>query len=431
MENRSFDHFLGWLPGADGRQAGLSFPGTNGYPSNTFALAPDFQGAGYADPRHDYLAAQVCYNRGLCNGWLQGNPDAFALGYYRGTNLPFLGKVATNWTVCDRYFAAILAETQPNRIYLHAAQTPFLTEVPNQGFVDLVIPTIWDRLLSNNISCAYYHAGWLHTLRLWGEGRYAGITHYVKPDFYDACTSGNLPAVSIVDPEFTEPHLGNGNDDHPPANILDGEAFLADIYNRVVSSPAWTNTVLIITFDEWGGFFDHIPPPKLEPAEVPFLDQFAYATAQFPVPPGDPTYGLRGFRVPCIVVSPWSRGAHVESGTYDHTSILRLIEERWGLQPLTQRDQNANSLARVLDFQHPDFSAVPTINAANQTYASRFRVDWTPTVSLPGIIWNPYHQALQIAPSLDGPWSLATTNNPPFVPVANQPEQFFRTSWIP
>src|ERR1043166_6713841 len=112
MENRSFDHFLGWLPGADGRQTGLVYRDHNGMPHMTAPLAPDYQGCGHPDPDHSYAGGRVEYDNGACDGWLRaGNNDDYAIGYYTQNDLSFLGKAAPAWTVCDRYFAPIMAGT--------------------------------------------------------------------------------------------------------------------------------------------------------------------------------------------------------------------------------------------------------------------------------------------------------------------------------
>src|SRR5690242_2730141 len=124
MENRSFDHLLGWLPGADGRQAGLTYYDRAGVAHQTHPLAPDYQGCGHPDPDHSYEGGRVEYDGGACDGWLRaGANDDYSIGYYERGDLAFLGQAAPAWTSCDRYFAAILAETYPNRIYQHAAQT--------------------------------------------------------------------------------------------------------------------------------------------------------------------------------------------------------------------------------------------------------------------------------------------------------------------
>lgn len=330
MENRSFDHFLGWLPGANGRQAGLSYVDLSGVAHPTYPLAPDFQGCGHPDPDHSHPGGLVEYNGGACDGWLRaGMNDVYSIGYYRQSDLPFLGSAAPAWTACDQYFAATLAETYPNRIYQHAAQTDRLVNTLEFS----TLPTIWDRLAEKGVTGRYYYSD-VPILGLWGT-KYLGISR-LAAQFFTDCGAGTLPAVSFVDPRFLGEAEGRSNDDHPHADIRNGEVFLNTIYKAVTSSPNWPNTVLIINFDEWGGFFDHVAPSAA------------------PIPPADRAAGnqdgLRGFRVPALVISPWSRRGFVAHGVYDHTSILKMIEARWHLRPLTIRDVTANSLADVLDF---------------------------------------------------------------------------------
>src|SRR5436309_10140690 len=116
MENRSFDHLLGWLPHADGKQAGLSYADAAGAQHQTYPLAPDFQGCAYGDPDHSYDGARVEWNNGACDGWLRAN-DQYSIGYYRQQDLPFLGRAAPAFTTCDRYFAPLMGPTFPNRFY--------------------------------------------------------------------------------------------------------------------------------------------------------------------------------------------------------------------------------------------------------------------------------------------------------------------------
>lgn len=334
MENRSFDHLLGWLPNADGKQSGLSFSDGNvSHP--TYRLAPDFQGCGRRDPNHSYSGGRIEYNGGACDGWLlNGINDEFAIGYYVQNDLPFFGQAAPRWTVCDRYFAAIMAETSPNRLYQHAAQTDRLINTLQIS----TLPTIWDRLAQAGLSGRYYHST-RPFLLLWGD-KYNSITSPMA-QFFSDCFAGQLPQVAYVDPN-SSPGAPVENDDHPTADIRSGEAFLSSIYKSVTNSPNWPSTVLVINFDEWGGFFDHVPP----------------ATA--PIPPADAAAGnadgLRGFRVPCVLVSPFARSGFVSSTVFDHTSVLSMIEWRWSLEPLSVRDQTANNLATALDFSQQNLS---------------------------------------------------------------------------
>jgi phospholipase C len=348
MENRSFDHILGWLPGADGKQAGLSFTDKNGVAHQTFSLAPDFQGCAYHDPGHEVADAVIEWNSGACDGWLRtAANDVYSIGYYRRQDLPFLGKVAPAFTTCDRYFAPFLGPTFPNRFYSLSGATDRIDDA--QMRIDL--PTIFDRFFAKRIPAAYYYGNFPFLVLY---QRYTGISHRWST-FYKQCRTGKLPAFSYIDPNYTftdtGPSSGNqGNDDHPHADIRAGEYFMSQVYNAVVRSPAWPRTLLIFTFDEWGGFFDHVPPP----------------TAQDP----NPAHRQRGFRVPCILISPFARRGHVAHGVYDHTSILKLLEWRFGLEPMTMRDATANNLAGALDFTHRNLSApritppVVTVGAA-------------------------------------------------------------------
>lgn len=349
MENRSFDHLLGWLPGADGRQAGLTYTDATGVPYPTAPLAPDYQGCGHPDPDHSYEGARVEFNNGACDGWLRaGLNDTFAIGYYTQADLPFLGAAAPAWLTLDRYFSAILAGTYPNRIYQHAAQTD---RIDNSIFPLCTLPTIWDRLADHSITRKYYFSDFPF-LALWGS-RYVDIARPVS-NFFEDCAAGTLPEVSFVEPRFLGEAQGLSSDYHPHGDIRNGEVFLNRIYEAVTGSPNWANTVLVINFDEWGGFFDHVAP------------------TQAPIPPADAAAGsdgFRGFRTPALVISPWSPRATVVSDVYDHTSVLKMIEWRWNLRPLSVRDETANNLAEVLDFDAPNLTA-PRFPVAPGPYGS-------------------------------------------------------------
>jgi phospholipase C len=337
MENRSFDHMLGWLEGADGRQRGLTYLDAAGVAHSTHHLAPDFQGCGHPDPDHSYDGGRIEFNGGACDGWLRaGDNDEYAIGYYTKKDLPFYAGAATRWTVCDRYFSAIMAGTFANRVYQHAAQTDRLANT----FELSTLPTIWDRLAAAGLEGRYYFSD-LPFLALWGN-TYVPIARHISQFFADAA-AGTLPHVSFVEPRFLGEEVGASNDDHPFADIRNGQAFLNLVYAAVTQSPAWPNTVFVINYDEWGGFFDHVPPPT---APIPAADQIA----------GNQD-GLLGFRTPCLVVSPFARREFVSHRILDHTSVLKMIEWRWGLQPLTVRDETAINFAEALQFSAADYAA--------------------------------------------------------------------------
>jgi phospholipase C len=289
MENRSFDHFLGWLPGANGRQSGLTYLDKAGVRHPTYHLT-DYQNCNLEDPDHSYAGGRAQYDGGACDGWLRaGTNDLFPIGYYLPRDLSFLSQAAPQWTVCDHYFAGILAPTYPNRLYQHAAQTDRLDDSTTVS----TLPTIWDRLTLAGLTGRYYYNDIPFTA-LWGA-RYLDISRPFAA-FVTACATGTLPQVSFIDPRFEDESSGTSSDDHPHADIHNGEAFLKKVYAAVTQSPAWSRTVLIINFDEWGGFFDHIAPLLA------------------PIPAGDKAVGSDGrlgFRVPALVISPFARRRYI------------------------------------------------------------------------------------------------------------------------
>jgi phospholipase C len=254
MENRSFDHYLGWTPGADGIQAGLSYVDKNGVARPTRRLQ-EYRGCAHPDPTHSYDGGHTAYNDGGCDGWLRaGSNDTFAISYYAQEDLGFHGKAVPQWTTFDRYFPAILGPTFPNRIYQHAGQTDRISNT----FDISQLPTIWDRLADAGLKGRYYYND-LPVLALWGL-KYSPISRRFSSFIRDAML-GRLPHVSYVDPKFVGQEKGDANDDHPHSDIRNGQAFLNLVYQAVTTGPQWNKTVLVLNYDEWGGFFDHVPPP--------------------------------------------------------------------------------------------------------------------------------------------------------------------------
>jgi phospholipase C len=346
MENRSFDHLLGWLPNANGRQAGLSYPDNNGNPQPTHRLNY-YVGCSHPDPDHSYAGGRSEYDGGKMDGWLRTSTnDSFSIGYYEEADLPLFATLARNYTTLNNYFPSILSSTFPNRVFQHAAQTDRLSNT-----LDLsTLPTIWDRLQAAGVSCRYYYSN-VPFLALWGLA-YVGISSLYAQFVLDAA-AGSLPAVSFVDPWFTILDDGTGNDDHPHADLRKGEIFLRDVVTTLAASPQWSSTVLVINRDEWGGFFDHVVPPRVIAPNAVDTD---LVNGQ----------ALLGCRVPTLIVSPFASGnpakPRINSLLYDHTSVLKMIEWRWGLEPLTARDASNEiaNLASALNFTSQDAS-VPTL----------------------------------------------------------------------
>jgi phospholipase C len=185
-------------------------------------------------------------------------------------------------------------------------------------------------------------------LGLWGA-KYIPISAPYQQFLADAA-GGNLPAFSFVDPRYTITDDGTGNDDHPHADMRAGEAFIADIFRAVTSSQLWPRTVLIYSFDEWGGFFEHVPPPRV----------IAPNNLDTDLVQGK---ALLGLRIPPVVVSPFTRNLNPDKpkvlhNVFDHTSALKLLEWRWNLQPLTARDASSaiTNLNVALNFHNPQTS---------------------------------------------------------------------------
>jgi phospholipase C len=277
---------------------------------------------------------------------LAGMNDRYAIGYYEEADRPFHSALAREYTTFDRFFSSILAKTFANRVFMHAAQTDRL----DNSLGISTLPMIWDRLGAKGVSARYYYSD-VSFLWLWGA-KYLPISASYAQFLADAA-AGTLPSVAFVDPRFLGEAQGLSNDDHPHADMRVGDAFLAQTFRAVATGPQWGNTVFIVTYDEWGGFFDHVAPPRAA-APNALDDDLVNGKA------------LLGLRIPVVVASPFTRGdpanPRVDSTVYDNTSILKVIEWRWNLQPLTARDASSDvgNLAFALDLANPNL-AVPVL----------------------------------------------------------------------
>src|SRR3954471_14913192 len=335
MENRSFDHYLGWMPEADGIQAGLSYVDKEGKTWETRPLAPDWQGCGHPDPDHSWTGGRGQLNGGACDGFLKTGNDVFAVSYYKEGDLGFIQDAAKAFTTFDHFHCALMGSTLPNREYMHAAtsygnrdnalppQTQYTT-----GFPDT---TIFASLEAKGISNRYFYTD-IPASALWGA---PGIARSGRvEEYYARCATGTLPHVSFVDPNFAG-SVGEGPglsaDEHPHGDVRAGQAWMADVVHAFMESPQWERGALFIVYDEWGGFFDHVAPPRVPD------DRNSGDINQ--------DYGLMGFRIPSIAVSPWVRRNHVAHTPYSFESILKMIEYKLGLAPLTKRDAYARNIA--------------------------------------------------------------------------------------
>jgi phospholipase C len=345
MENRSFDHVLGWLPGADGRQQGLSYADAHGTVHETWPLAPEWQGCKFEDPDHTWQGSATQYANGRCSGFLQTAPvgDRFPIGYYRKGDLPILAALATGYTTFDNYFCAMQGPTWENRLYQLSGTTQ--VDMPD-GFPKTdadrpcnISTTIFDRVMAAGLRTAYYHHGEPMT-GLFKSKRYDGITYPIDR-FWEDARRGALPNVVFVDPNYTDAAEDDGtsNDYHPKGSVLVAEQFVARVHDALKDGPQWERMVFVLNFDEHGGFFDHVPPPACRDDTV--------QTGPGPFP----DLKRLGFRVPAIAMGPFAPRKIEKAGPYEHCSILRMIEWRWNLEPMRARDRHAKNFADALDFR--------------------------------------------------------------------------------
>ena len=366
MENRSFDHYLGWL-GSDehylergrSRYGGkftvdgkidMTYVDAVGKRHRTRHLVRSgaephpFRGCGHPIPGHGWYAGRT----ELADGFLAdgtGN-DTYALGYYLADDVPVHAHLARRFTVHDRSFSSLCAGTFPNRQYAYTAQSNGERDDPGLLRAGMyTTPTIFGKLRAAGVPFTTYHTD-IPILALWGPE----FDAYIKPldDYFEACSSGTLPNVVAVTPGFRGDLR---TDDHSQGDLRLGQRFIREVFQAFASSPHWEHGVFILTYDEWGGFFDHVKPPIL-------ADERATSNL-------DNSFGLAGFRVPTILASPYARPGFVDHRVYDHTSILRFVEWRFlGAPPegsggastwnLTLRDRSANNVAAALGATHSD-----------------------------------------------------------------------------
>lgn len=342
MENRSFDHYLGWMPGADGHQAGLSYRDEHGVEHATQRLQDDFQGCGHPDPDHSWKGGRTQLNGGRCDGFLRaGDNDVFSISYYAEGDLGFIQDAAKAYTTFDRFHCSLMGSTLPNRQYMWSGESYGNTrnDLPPQtkhttGFPDNTIFAALDRA---GVSNRYFFND-LPISALWGASRLASSGSIAE--YYLRCATGTLPRVSYVDPNFAA-SVGEGpglsGDEHPHGDVRTGQAFMADVVHAFMESPQYRTGALFVVYDEWGGFFDHVRPPRV-PDQRNDRDV-------------DRDFGLMGFRIPAIAVSPYARAGHVSHSIYGFESILKFISYRFGLAPLNRRVRYANNIARSFDWE--------------------------------------------------------------------------------
>jgi phospholipase C len=397
QENRSFDNYFGMLADYRRRNGFPNADDIDGLPSN--ASNPGFITGGKLDPANPIAAfhsPSVCTDN-LSSTWNESHRnrnfvhpaaadpaplDGFvaeaanwarnnggvdingkrAMAFFTEKEIPFYYALASNFAISDRYFCSLLTHTQPNRMYLLAASSygkiTSLKNYPPPLNQAVDGKTIFDLCNENNVSWKIYshgratHPSTFTYLQLFKS--YAAMGGAKNPNIVDGgqfatdCQNGTLPQFSLIE------IVPEGLDEHPGNNLQDGAAVSATYFKALMDSPSWAKSAMILTYDEHGACYDHVPPP----AAVTPDDIAPQYLTPFDVPVGFDSYG---FRVPFVMVSPWSRKSFVSHVVNDHTSILKLIETRFKMPALTRRDAAASDLTDMFDFSAPAFATPPNL----------------------------------------------------------------------
>ncbi len=358
QENRSYDHYFGMLH-REGQPASEPLVATG----NPNPSAPGQTIAPFVQPRycetddldHSWTATHNEIDGGKMDGFTAENVTANdptgsrAMGVYDAEKLSFYYQLANHFAIADRYFASVPGPTFPNRFY-SLTGTSFGHIRNDLAAFDQ--KTIFEALDDAHVGWKIYLASAQVELLFTFVQEHAAGHVFPISQYYEDAKNGDLPQVAYLesDPSGDANHE---SDEHPPANEQIGQAFTHDALQALVRSPNWPSSAFILTYDEHGGYADHVPPPAAVPPDdiAPMLR------------PGDTpaAFDRLGVRVPAMVISPWAKTHYVSHTVYDHTSVLKLIETRFGLPPLTRRDAAANSMLDMFDFtrmssRHP---AVP------------------------------------------------------------------------
>jgi phospholipase C len=421
MENHSYDNYLGMLAR---RGEGFRLD-RKGQPKQVNTDASGSAVRCYHAPSTEQIddipcqswhASHLQWNQGKMDGFVTSTQEisadadpSVAMRYFTEDDLPFYYGLARTFPLADHWFSSCLGPTFPNRRFLIAGTSNGLVDDLPLHLLDYPpAGTVLDLLTRYGISWTNYHpvsgdhqsrfrqfasyrrrtlrrrfAGLrrsvtgmanvqkdiVFTADLFPMGIARHVLHVQGMDaFFTDADQGTLPAVSIVDPSFSEFSEEN------PQDIRKGESFAAEVITRVLRGKGWPNTLLIWTYDEHGGYYDHVPPPAAVPPDEiegramadrsPVLAMlhrllFPHNAKDAENDDGPMRFDQYGFRVPAVVVSPYARPGFVLSDVFDHTSVLKLIEEKWNLPALTKRDAAALSPLGALDFTSPPAFLTP------------------------------------------------------------------------
>jgi phospholipase C len=384
QENHTFDNYFGTYPGADGFPEGIKMP-----------VDPEDPNTEYVEPWHiglstitDISHSQSTFEEQINNGKMDGfvaalnrrNQDGrLAMGYYDDRDIPYYWNLADHYVLFDRFFSSAKQGSFVNHMYWVAAMAPKASRGEELAAELANVTTIFDRLQENGISWKFYvqnydpgityrdleSAGKRASQVIWAPllnfDRFiddpdlsSGIVDL--SEYYVDLKNGTLPAVAFMVP--------SGASEHPPQYPASGQRFVKTLIQELMRSPYWESSAFLFTYDDWGGWYDHVLPPQVD------------------------DYGF-GPRVPALLISPYAREGYIDSTVLDFTSVLKFIEKNWNLRPLAIRDAKANNFLGAFDFNQEPRNPIflPSNRDALQTTSG------TPTI----IIFIAYGIALILA----------------------------------
>ncbi len=342
QENHTFDNYFGtYGHGASGIPKGVCMPLNLSNPKAGCEKPFHLGQRALRDLGHTPVIFKGQFRGGAMNGFanimrLQGLDSSTVMGYYDGRDLPYYWNLADRYVLFDRFFSSATDGSGSNHFFWVSALPGDPHNTPKAGYT---YPTIFDRLEKAGVSWKFYVANYdpsityrSHTtgdresqvvwVPLLNYARFLDdpkLKSHIVPlsEYYTDLARGTLPAVSYIAP--------SGASEHPPGSVQSGERFVRTLINNLMASREWSSSAFLLSYDDWGGWYDHVRPPQVDP------------------------YGY-GFRVPAILVSPYARVGYVDHTTLDFTSALKFIEQNWGLKPLARRDSLAHSLTGAFNF---------------------------------------------------------------------------------
>jgi phospholipase C len=445
LENRAFDHMLGFsnIQGIDavsGRPAVIKGLNANNdwnldQNGNKISATSPADWAMPYDPGHEFndVKDQLCgtggnypyiSNSGFVTSYSKVDPahPGEIMKCYTPDQLPVLTTLAQEFAVCDHWFSSMPGPTWPNRFFVHAASSAGLDHSPSalesagsilfKGYT-FEHGTIYDRLDKANLSWTIYKGdAFPQSLAISGmniralQGRFRDFDDFSA----DLKNPSYTTSYAFIEPNYGHVLTGDftcGNSQHPKDDVTRGEGLLKSIYETIRNSPVWNNSLLIITYDEHGGFYDHVPPPQTVAPGDAITD------------PGNNAnhfdFTQLGVRVPAVIISPLIPKGLIDSTIYDHSSVLATVESIFGLLPLTERDKQANTLNHLFSLSElrkdtPTTLPAPAISGIrcdDNTGANRSLVTNVPSVtepippSLQGFLHVAYLRDLQATPQAE------------------------------